>query len=233
MKIEFKEKEHKYFKGTTEYSSVSKVISTVEPPFPAEVIARNIAKSQGVTKEEILEEWRQKRDSSTEIGNDVHRAMDQFSRNGICNDLYWNDTAKDIEKKLFSKYDVVDSEVVLHSDKFEIAGTADRLCYRNKHIIDIRDFKTNEVKGIVYADKYNKFMKGPLSHLENTNYNKYAIQLSCYGYLVEEELGYKIGNLALVFIPPTNPMDWQYIPVPYMRKEVEDLFIQHRLNNAF
>ena len=34
-------------------------------------------------------------------------------------------------------------------------------------------FKTNEVKGIVYTDKYNKFMKGPISHLENTNYNKY------------------------------------------------------------
>jgi len=51
--------------------------------------------------------------------------------------------------------------------------------------------------------------------------------------LVEEELGYKIGNLAIIFIPPTNPMNWKYIPIPYMKKEVEDLFTQHRLSNAY
>jgi len=230
MEITFKAKEHKYFKDTQEYNSVSSVLKTVEAPFPAEIIARNVAKSQGISKEEVLEEWKRKRDSAAEIGIEIHNAMDQYSKQGECTShSYWTDAAEDIEAKLFSKYDVSDSEVMLHSERYLIAGTADRVCYRNKNIIDIRDFKTNESKGIEYSDKYNKFMTGPLSHLENNNYNKYAMQLSCYGLMVEEELGYKIGNLAIVFIPPASPMDWKYIPVPYMKTEAEDLFKHYRI----
>lgn len=222
-KLKFIEKDHKYFKNGLEYNSVSKIIELVKPHFPANIIASNVAKSQGVSKEEILHEWKTARDMASQIGNDIHNALDQYSKNGVSKDLYWNDVARDIEKKLFSKYNTVDSEFMVHSDEHRVAGTVDRICYRNKNVIDIRDFKTNEKNGIVYEDKNKKFLSEPLSHLESTNYNTYALQLSIYGVLIEEMLNYKIGNLALIYIPPLNPMDWSYIPVPYMKKEAKAL----------
>ena len=231
-KIEFIEEGHKYVKNDMEYTSVSKVISVVEPAFPAQIIAKNIAKSQGVSVEEVLQEWKRKRDMASEIGNDIHHALDEYSKNGKARDAYWNRMAEDLEAKLFSGYNAVDSEFILHSDKYLAAGTADRLCYRNKNVIDIRDFKTNETKGIQYCDKYNKFMTDPMGYLENTNYNRYAFQLSCYGVLVEEQLRYKIGNLALIYIPPVDPMNWQYIPVPYMKREAEILLMQNKINKS-
>lgn len=231
-KIKFIEEGHKYIKDDIEYTSVSKILSLVEPVFPAKVIAKNIAKSQGTTIEEVLQEWKRKRDMASEIGNDIHNALDEFSKNGNSKDPYWERVAGNLEEELFSKYNAVDSEFVLHSDKYLAAGTADRLCYRNKNIIDIRDFKTNETRGIQYTDKYNKFMREPLGYLENTNYNRYCLQLSCYGFMVEEQLKYKIGNLALIFIPPVDPMGWQYIPVPYMKREAEILFTFNRINKS-
>ena len=230
--LKFIEEGHRYVKNGIDYKSVSKVISTVEPHFPARVIAQNIAKSQGTTVEEILEEWDRKRDMASQIGNDIHNALDEYNKKGISQDPYWNKIAEDLQKKLFSDYNHVDSEYMIESDKFKVAGTIDRLCYRNKQVVDIRDFKTNERKGIEYRDKYNKYMKDPLSYLENTNYNRYSLQLSCYGYLVEESLKYKIGNMALIYISPVDPMNWKYIPVPYMKREAEILLAFHGLNTS-
>tara|TARA_R110002020_G_scaffold113252_7_gene260604 strand:+ start:1869 stop:2573 length:705 start_codon:yes stop_codon:yes gene_type:complete len=229
--LKFYEKEHKYFKNNIEYKSVSKVIELVKPHFPTNIIAGNVAKSQGVSKEEILSEWKTTRELASQIGNDIHNALDEYSKNGVSKDLYWNNVAKDIENKLFKKFNTIDSEIKVHSDKYKVAGTIDRCCYRNKNVIDIRDFKTNEKNGIVYEDKYKKYLKEPLSHLESSNYNTYSLQLSIYGLLIEEMLNYKIGNLALIYIPPLDPMNWSYIPVPYMKKEAEALLAFKLIND--
>ncbi len=126
----------------------------------------------------------------------------------------------------FCDYSKAFNEVILHSQKYKIAGTTDKLCFRTKKIdgvVDIYDYKTNESRGIEFENKYGDFFAPPLNHLEDCNYVKYAMQLSSYGVMAQEMFNCKIGKLAIIFIPPTDPNNWIKIPVPYMKHEAVSL----------
>lgn len=234
-RIIFNAEKHEYRnpKGDL-YTSVSQLIRKIEPKFPEYVVARNIAKRDNITIEEVLSEWKAKKNRAADVGKRIHEAMDSQIVNNLeatgADGDYWMKIAASTWD-IFKDYKAIDSEEILHSEEYGIAGTTDRICYRNKKVVDVRDFKTNEAKGIQYQNEQNQFLGEPLSWLEHTNYNTAALQLSSYAYLIEMTRGYKIGNLAIIFIPPYDPLNFEYIPVPYMKAEVKLLFEHHKATN--
>lgn len=228
--VTLNEEGHTYSDG---YDSVTKMIAKFSEYFDAETVSYYVAQKKGIEQEEVLAEWDAKRQESSEHGNLVHSSISKFLIEGEINkDLspLW-----DYLIDIYKNYHSVESEKILFSEKYKIAGTADAILKTTRHprcIVDIHDFKTNLAKGIQFKSPYKKYMHYPLKHLMDCNYNGYALQLSCYAYLLQEqelrETGQerKIGELAIIFINPD--MTIQKLPVPYLRFEVEAIMEQYQ-----
>lgn len=229
--LKFDESAHSYTDDYgNAYTSVSKLLGKIKEPFKRDIIANAVAKKRGISKGKVFAEWDEKKNSAIARGNVIHNALERYDKDGVIEDPSLENAILSINSHL-STYKETYSELKLYSQDHLIAGTADKPCYRGNNIMDISDYKTNESKGIEYESKYNKYLLDPLNHLEECNFNVYALQLGCYAYMIEKTWGYKIGKLSIIFIPPSNPAHWQLIPVPYMRSEVKILFDWHKETN--
>lgn len=116
-------------------------------------------------------------------------------------------------------------EVRMWNDQYKLAGTADQVVVLPGRKILIRDFKTNiELK---YENKYEK-MLDPISHLDNCNIVHYNIQLSIYGWMLEQ-FGYECLGLEIEHYDLKEEGNkWRIqeetaIPLQYMKNTVLDM----------
>ncbi len=218
--------QHRYFdRDQREYESVSKFISRFVKPFDVQKMAPLTAKKRGVSVKTVLDEWNLTRDNAINHGNRIHDALERFDKTTTItpenDDL--RPTILAVSGVYKSYYRRV-SEALIYDTQHFIAGTTDKIMQCTSHpnsVIDLDDYKTNLSKGIEYKSKYNEYMLGPLSHLQNCSYNKYALQLSIYAYLYQKKTGCKIGMLNIMFIPPHDHLSFRRIALPYMKLEVE------------
>lgn len=258
LKPEFDPVSHTFKLGGYDLTGVTRLISSYEEEFDAKSIsffmARNdLRKSMGwktgdpdptdtaiaARQAEILAEWDSKRDEAAEHGNKVHSMFQKFLTTG---EVVFPKTQSFLEKMKNDTeqiYKETGCELLMCNPESGVAGILDMAGVRNCKdlIIDIDDFKTNLFKGITFdsisrkegkVKHYNRFFKPPLAHLEQCNYNKYALQLSSYGYMLEKQLGARIGRLRIFWVdfdPQLEMIDsCGFIPVPYMRHEVIQMF---------
>ncbi len=230
--IELSEKDHVYYdKYGNKYTSISELVGSLMPVFPASIVARAIAKKEEKSVEDVLAEWEMKRDRAVVHGNHIHANIESFLEKDTCNDEYMLPFLNKLKKE-FENYGSIRCEKdVAYSKDHQVAGTPDIKAYRSRKIMDIFDFKTNLERGIQYQDKYKKYMSIPVEHLEACNYNEYAIKLSLYGLLTEITEGYKIGCLGLYYISDHHKGVWKYIPIPYMKHYAQLILTQHVVAN--
>jgi len=244
--IKFEEEKHQYFgKDDKEYQSMSRVLRTVQNPFDREGISMAVARSRGVSQADILAEWDKKRDDASDYGNFIHNGMEDYFNAKRVTDKRIAKLGKDFSKETAGYYKL-STEHILYDREFEIAGMTDLLLDRQKKpksgdwIIDLMDYKTNLEKGIYFDSvrrkdgkqkHYKKYLLSPLDHLEECNYNLYALQLSGYGRMLEKTYGVKIGKLFIVWIRFDENNDsffYTMIPVPYMKMEIDALFNSYK-----
>lgn len=241
--IRFEAEKHQYFGADgNEYQSVSRVLKTIQNPFDRMGISNAMSKRDGITQQEILDQWDKKRIVASDYGTLIHNGLEDYFNGRKVKDKIIENLAKEFSKEL-SGYYKISNEHILHDKEYKIAGTTDLLLDRQKHtsaskewIVDLMDYKTNLEKGIYFdsitrkngnVKHYNKFLLPPLTHLEECNYNLYALQLSSYALMLEKTYGIKIGKLFIVWIrynDLTQLLDYTMIPVPYMKFEVQALF---------
>lgn len=207
------------------YMSVSAFLSLFSKKFDREGISRLSAAKKGISQEEILAEWDKKRDDAIDHGNIIHNALEGYMKTTTLRDeeSHLMPLVKSISKEYSEYYRIFPEEIIFCEEEL-LAGKTDNRFQCTSHkssIIDFGDFKTNLSNGIQFKNKYNQYMLGPLSHLQDCNYNKYALQLSTYAYLHQKKTNCKIGSLHILFIPPDNHLNWRKIYVPYMKSEVE------------
>ena len=239
--ITFKEDTHQYFDpDKKEYQSVSRVLKKYVEPFDSKKISLMMSGGDVKKQKKLLDEWKLKADNSVNHGNKIHASLENYSlgKMSLIEDLLLMDLAKRLFSN-FSDYYRIWPEIILHSKAHLIAGQTDlgmkRQGWQGKdHIVDFYDYKTNLEQGIRYDSigwnktpikHYNRYLLSPISHLEDCNYNKYALQLSIYGYLAEITYGIKVGKLMIIFIWLKNGRyEYKFLPVPYMRLEVIAIF---------
>ena len=215
---------HRYYDNETfeEYLSVSFVLKMLEPKVDWEMVKFQVAKSRGITVEEVQTEWDKPTKSSQDTGKRIHNALEEYDRYMTIKPE--NEDLRPLimaMREFFCSYKTFNVEQILSSEKYRIAGTVDKRCKINGgKTVDYFDYKTNEVRGIQYHDPRGKFMNAPVAHLSNCNYNKYALQPSFYAYFGEEMEGLIPRKNTIIFIPPSEPMKWYTIPMPYMKNDV-------------
>jgi hypothetical protein len=228
------------------YRSVSKVLDLVKEDFDRDgislMMAKKMAKEDGMSIEaaqsNILSKWGKNLEFSQDTGNFIHDNLELYFKTGDC-DSGVLPAARSIAMML-KGYHKFYPELVIYNKDYKVAGMADLPAVRTRSknsVIDIFDYKSNTSKGIEFdtakRDKwgriekfYNRFMLDPLSHLEATNYNFYALQMSLYALMIQMLTGRKIGRLALLFVE-YKTMDVIMYPVPYLKLEAK-LLLEHQ-----
>jgi hypothetical protein len=227
VKVPFLEKEkHQYFCGDGhEYMSVSSILSKIKPKFDLENKALAYALRKKVSVDSVLEKWDEKKKTGLNYGTDIHENVESFFIDGkILNERY-KTVMEDIYDKVYREGGY--NELICFDKKRKICGTSDYVHFRENYF-DISDFKTN-VKFNFENQYEDKFLLEPVSHLPNSEYFIYALQLSFYAYMIENLTNLKCGFLNIFWLK--RQLDtktifkakWMKYTVPYLKTEVEDI----------
>ena len=238
-----KDPEHIYYNAQgSSLRSVSKALELVSTPFDGKMISERSAvavlKSRGesLSRQAIEAESSKIRggwgDYGTERANRGtywHNNMESFTKSGKC-DEYTKPVVEAIYMTYLKQFYRNYSEVMV-SDLTSICGTADILGSHSKKkekLLHIRDFKTNKRKP-VNEMSYDKWMQGPVKHMIQNDYTKYALQQSIYGYLLMC-MGYEVASISLIWMDITREetegvegVRHELIPVPFMLYEAKEI----------
>ena len=113
---------------------------------------------------------------------------------------------------------------MIFDEDLKIAGSIDMVFQNEDGTLSIYDWK--RCKEISKDNNWNKFATNPIiSHLPDTNYWHYSLQLNTYKAILERKYGQQIKELFLVRLHPDNPdMTYELIEVPILTDEIANLF---------
>lgn len=166
-----------------------------------------------------LLQWTIKRDLACEVGTAEHKKReDEVNAKDYCR--YENEdyetpalhSQKDILQMQDFTSNRIYTELLVYNDKYKVAGQVDWVRKKGKRVW-IKDYKTGEE--ITKEAFMNEKMKTPLNDLPNAKWYIYQLQLSTYGWLLEQ-CGYEVMELELLHTRENKSYD-----VPYIKGHVE------------
>ncbi len=222
-----------------ESTSVTTWVHQHFPNFDSEGIVNRILKSPKwsndpeykyykMSKEDILASWKKNTDNSTSSGTKLHNDIEKFY-NGM---EIENDS---VEYSFFLKFKEdykhlipFRTEWMVYHEELKLVGSIDMIFENENGELEIYDWKRS--KEIVYDNNYNKFAITPsISHLPDTNFWHYSLQLNTYRKIIESKYDKKVTGLYLVRFHPDNPYKtYDRINVPLLDKEMDTLFEERK-----
>jgi hypothetical protein len=232
IEVEFIEDGHRYSRRGVPYISQSAFVKIFEPSFSPMAVHMS-AKAAGITSQEMQDQWDKKRDDAGEHGNIIHKVLED-SWYGRPFDPMYNFMVDQV-RTIVQPSKLVFPEKRVYLDDIRLAGTIDlpseRFKSKGRQCVDVFDYKTNQSKGVTLHtsklkdDKWinysDSWFLGPLSHLEHSLYNKYAIQISMYMYMLEMNYNIIPGRLGIIYI--NSELNARLIPVNYLRYEIKEM----------
>jgi hypothetical protein len=224
------------------YDRVSWALNNVQDKFDAELISWQVAKSEcktlntlsnediSVRRDGILKGWADNAKLSTDFGSMVDGVIEDYILSGQ-RAIGFEKMLERMQAEIFDTYDKHQCQQMVHIDEHKVAGCIDYLGLTGRKFVDVWDWKTSLSKGVIeFYSKRNKYFKDPVKHLSDCSYNRYALQTSCYGYMLMEQYGFKIRKINICFIPETSPENFQVIPVPFMYHDAKNVLRSYRLS---
>lgn len=232
--IEFDEPTHTYtIDGDSTFTSVTTWNHTHFKEFDADAIIANMMNSHrwpsnkyfGMTPDEIKAAWDKNRHEAATAGTKMHYDIE----------CYYNDIDVEndsVEFKYFMEF-VVDhpdlmpyrTEWTVYDKELKLAGSIDMVYENEDGTLRIYDWKRS--KGIVRNKQFEEYStKECISHIPDTNFWHYALQLNTYKAILEKNYDKKVTELKLVCLHPIQKT-YQLIDVPELTEEMEELF-KHR-----
>lgn len=238
--IEFIEDVHIYKETATDtlLTSCTSLISQVKPFVDWDLQAEKKAKKIGVTKEELLKEWADKKLKSQIQGTAIHLEKENFyksqgkiTKNNCELVVKWdsvNEKGNKFTPSLQLENSSIYVEKIIFDLYYKIAGQADRIeVIDNK--INIYDYKTSEkidMRGFKSWDGTYQKLSPPLHHIEDCNYFHYSLQLSIYLFLLlRANPNFAPGDLVIehLIVEDGVIVGSQNYPVEYLKKEAHTL----------
>ena len=208
----------------------------------------------GLTPEQIKEQWSQNGKNVSSLGTDMHYEIECFMNNPNLPEGY---THKDLltqymkqpqnenedsyppyqttEWKYFLKYleDTPElkpyrTEWTIFHDDIHLSGSIDMIYENPDGTLAIYDWK--RVKEIKRVNAFNKYaIPFVISHMPDTNFWHYAMQLNTYKVILEEKYEKKITKLCLVQIHPDHEDGtYEIIDLPDLSKDIRELFEERK-----
>ena len=202
MSIIFNAADHSYKSIDAEgidWISVTSLLSNFKKPFDAEKVAASVTKKTkskwfGIPPEKILELWKAEADRATTLGTFYHNqreadicSLSSIELEGLPIPIY-KPIEEDSQKRAPEQKltDGIYPEHMVYIKSAGICGQSDLVEVVNSKV-NIIDYKTNkEIKKESFKnwEGISDKMSHPISHLDDCNFNHYALQLSIYMYII-------------------------------------------------
>ena len=215
LDVTLNEATHIYTDSTNNrYDSVTTILSNYKEKFDPYKITKdglsliaNYVIKHGETEEYWLEQWDMKRDKACEKGTafhkikeDVHNKLHQVERPKLFpvqdfQSIVDRNPGVDYSKLPNGSY----RELTLFNRRYMIAGQADNVIIDDGYV-DIDDDKTNgkfETHSFKPPRGTYRMMKVPLQRMMDCHLYHYTVQLSTYGWMLEQ-FGLKVRQLRLL-----------------------------------
>jgi hypothetical protein len=228
--ITFDEGPHIYtIDGDSDFMSVTRWNHSHFPHFNANKIITRMMNSPyweknkyyGLTKEEIKKQWNDNGRKASADGTKMHYDIECFYNN-------IETTNESIEFKYFWEFyedfnylKPYRTEWMVWDKELKLAGSIDMLFENSDGTLEIYDWK--RCKEIKKTNNWGNSFTKCISHLPDSNFWHYSLQLNTYKYLLEKNYGKKINGMYLICLHPNNKNK------SYIRLEVPDL--TNELNN--
>jgi len=238
--ITFEEGPHIYTvcgeRGT--YTSVTTFNHSHFSHFDADAIIDNMLRGKkmkdpkykyyGMTKEQIKEDWDKNRDAASSAGTKMHYDIEcYYNFMDVNNDSieyqYFRNFVRD-----FPELKPYRTEWMVYYEELKLSGSIDMVFENPDGTIQIYDWK--RCQEIKHEAEFGKYALTPcISHLPDTNFWHYALQLNTYKTILEHKYDKKVTGLYLVCMHPDNiNKSYDRIEVPFLEKEMRDLFEYRR-----
>ena len=210
------------------------------------------SKYYGKTREEIKAGWNKGRDEAAGSGTNMHYQIECYYNTGVHNASEAGVSANAIEPNVneVSVNEVSVNEVsasatleysyfknflkacpdlkpyrtewMIYDEELCLAGSIDMVYENPDGTLMIYDWK--RAKEIVKASAFMKYStRDCISHIPDTNFWHYALQLNTYKAILEKNYGKTVTKLALVCLHPSK-RNFEVMPVPILREEISALF---------
>jgi hypothetical protein len=209
-KIEFDAETHVYtINGDSSYRSVTTVLSSWFRPFDPQAAIRSVRKSGnpkyfGLSDSEILKQWEHKRNNAAQLGTQMHANIEAYLQGKPVHDnsrefLFFQ---RFMAENHFVHFGI---ELRLYYEPVKLVGTIDYVTLNKDGTVDIYDWKR--------SGDLNKGMgmclHPALSHIPDTKYWRYTLQLNLYKFLLEKN-GHRVRNMYIACFHPENMMHQIY-----------------------
>lgn len=240
---------------TSKYTSVTTWNHSHFPKFDADAIVANIFKSKswgpghkywGQTAEQIKASWKNSGNAASEAGTNLHERIEHFMNDKSLS-LQLDYSQKDLYEKYISENtDKMDENVeweyflhfvknhpelkpyrtewMIYDEDLKLAGSIDMVYENPDGTLSIYDWKRS--KDISKVNDWKKVATNPLiSHLPDSNFWHYALQLNTYKSILERKYDKIVTKLCLVRLHPDNKeQTYELIDVPILSEEISQLF---------
>jgi ATP-dependent exoDNAse (exonuclease V) beta subunit len=198
----------------------------------------------GMTAKQIKSQWSNNKDNVSGAGTKLHYDIECFMNNSKLpkgythKDLldYYNANIQlfentSIEWKYFIQFvkDHPDlkpyrTEWMVYNEDVKLAGSIDMVYENPDGKLSIYDWKRS--KEITKVNNYEKYgITDCVSHLPDSNFWHYALQLNTYKEMLEQKYGKKVSGLYLVRLhPEAEEQTYELLKVPVLKAEIKDLF---------
>jgi hypothetical protein len=181
-------------------------------------------KYYGMTRNEIKKMWDKKRDSSSGSGTQMHYDIECYY-NGLS--VENNSVEFGYFRRFLADYPELTpyrTEWMVYYEELKMSGSIDMIFENPDGTIQIYDWK--RCQEIKHEAEFGKYALTPcISHLPDTNFWHYALQLNTYKTILEHKYGKKVTDMYLVCLHPDNVYKtYERIKVPDLPSEMEKLF---------
>ena len=177
----------------------------------------------GMTKQEIKNLWNENGRKAASAGTKMHYDIECFYNNMEVDN-------PSIEYEYFLRFhkqnnnlEAYRTEWMVYDKELRFAGSIDMVFENPDGSLEIYDWK--RCKEIKKENKWQSATTECISHLPDTNFWHYSLQLNTYKALLEKNYGKKVKGLYLICLHPDNKNNsYQKIKVPTLKTEIKELF---------
>ena len=186
----------------------------------------------GLTPDQIKKLWDDNGKEASEAGTRMHLDIEHYNNaepvGNLAGDGYtpldgaeWQYFLRyEEEHRKARGFEPFRTEWLVFKEEIKLSGSIDMVYLKPDGTLAIYDWK--RAKDIKKDNPYQK-MFAPLSHLPDTNYWHYSLQLNIYRRILQEKYGWVVSELALVVLHP-NQESYEVIPLNLLDDEVEGMF---------